>query len=107
MRTAGGEAKAWAYGTLAELEMLGVIYGGSDFDGKKAKEHITEYCREIRDVAGGESFPVFSTRRQFERYLNIWKREEWRDLAHAAVEALGEAESWLGHTYLGPGRTGN
>ncbi|MGE5239323.1 MAG: CHAT domain-containing protein [Chloroflexota bacterium] len=107
LRTASGEAKAWAYGTLAELEMLGVVYGGSDFDKQEAKERIMEYCRAIRDTAGGDSFPVFSTQRQFERYLKVWQRDEWQDLAQAAATTLGEAESWVGRPYLGPSKTGS
>ncbi len=107
LKSASGEDKAWVYGTLAELEMLGVVYGGADFHKKGAKERIMEYCREILDITGGDSFPVFSTRRQFERYLDPWKRDEWKDLAQAAVKALGEAKSWVGRPYLGPGRTGS
>lgn len=105
LKSASGEEKAWAYGTLAELEMLGVIYGGTGFDREKAKERIIEYCYAIRDIAGGDSFPVFSTCRQFKRYLDPWKREEWQDLAQAAVTALGEAKSWVGRPYLGPCKT--
>ena len=105
LRSASGEEKAWVCGTLAELEMLGAIYGRPGFDREKTADRIREYCTEICSIAGSESFPVFSTRRQFERYLDPWKREEWQDLANIALRALGEAKCWVGCPYFGPGGT--
>jgi len=46
------------------------------------------------------SFPVFSSRRQFKRYLDDWPRKEWRDLAAAATAALSAGASWGGRAYL-------
>jgi hypothetical protein len=37
----------WAHGTLAELELLGVIYGGSTFSAEAARSGIVGHCQEI------------------------------------------------------------
>ena len=37
-------------------------------------------------------FPVRSTLRQFQRYLDFWNRDEWQELAAAAVAALSQGE---------------
>jgi hypothetical protein len=91
LRSATGEKKAWAHGTLAELEMLGAVYAVAKGEKKGAKGRVVEHCRALRDLGGRESFPVLSTARQFRRYLDCWKRDAWQDLAEAAVAALEEA----------------
>jgi hypothetical protein len=101
LQKASKETKAWALGTLAELELLGVVYGGPTFDREQAKKTIMAYCREIYTVVGSDAFPVYSTRRQFQRYITYWPRTEWTGLAAAAVQALGDGESWRGRVYLG------
>lgn len=88
LRTATGEDRAWALGRLAELELLGVVYAGGDFDVIKAQDVIARLCREIVDVVGRNAFAVASTRRQFDRYQTIWARPAWDALAKWATEAL-------------------
>ena len=105
LRNASGEEKAWAHGTLAELEMLGGIYGGPKFNREEAKQRIVEHCRAICDLAGSEEFTLLSTRRQFQRYLVWWKRDEWQDLATVAIAALSPGESQTPEVYLGRGET--
>jgi hypothetical protein len=102
LRTATGENRAWALGTLAELELLGTIYGGSDFVREDAGARIDQLCRDLADAAGRDGFPVSSTRRQFARYRMIWHRDAWSDLAKRAIDALPAGESWVGRAYLGP-----
>jgi len=99
------ENRAWAHGTLAELEMLGAIYREGKLDRKEVKRRIIEHCRAICDLSVKDPFPVHSTRRQFQRYLEFWKRDEWQDLAAAAVEALSQGEPQATGVYLGPGKT--
>jgi len=98
------ENRAWAHGTLAELEMLGAIYTGGKLAKKEVKRRIIEHCRAICDLAVKDPFPVHSTRRQFQRYLDFWKRDEWQDLAAAAVVALSQGEPKATGVYLGPGK---
>jgi hypothetical protein len=86
-----GEDRAWALGTLSELTLLGAIYGKSEnTDNKQAKADIKHYCKEIRDLLGPNAFAVFSTKRQFRRYLIYWSRPEWDGLAKEALKALSE-----------------
>lgn len=103
LRTVTGEKRAWALGTLAELELLGAVYVGPTFDPGKAEGVIVELCRELVDAIGKDAFPVASTRRQFTRYLEIWPHESWKALAKRAVEALPQGVSWVGRAYCGPG----
>ncbi len=84
-----GGNRAYTLGTLAELALLGVAYGGQNFDYEQAKKDITRYCNEIQALLGPDEFPLLSTQRQFRRYIKHWDREEWRDLACIALEALG------------------
>jgi len=85
-----GENRVWALATLAELALLGMAYGGKGYGHKQAKEEITRHCLELKALLGPDAFAIFSTQRQFKRYLKHWKRGEWQDLAHAALEALGD-----------------
>jgi hypothetical protein len=103
LRNASGEDKAWSLATLAELELLGTVYDNR-FDRGKAQEIIVKCCSDICEAVGSDAFAVFSTRRQFTRYLEFWAREYWNDLATAAVNSLGNGESWVGREYLGPAR---
>lgn len=89
LRGATGEARAWALGTLAELELLGSVYDAG-YDTAQAIEVIAQACRDIVEAVGSEAFAVASTRRQFERYLNDWKHERWRQQAQAAFDALAD-----------------
>ena len=90
--------KAWAHGTMAELEML-ANYHISSHAAKNVKKTVREHCKAIVDLMGERSFQVDSTRRQFQRYIDYWdkKGQEWRPIAIEAVRALsvGRDESTL------------
>jgi hypothetical protein len=102
LRAASGEKEAWALGTLAELELLGSVFAGSDFDPQRSKAEIGRLCVRICEAVKDDAFPVFSTRRQFGRYLEHWRREIWTDLAEAALELLPDEGSWVGRPYVPP-----
>lgn len=90
-RNTTGEDRIWALGTLAELTLLSSVYGEQkDADQKLAKSEIKRCCKEIRELADVDDFAIFSTKRQFRRYLNYWRRPEWKELAKAALRALGD-----------------
>jgi hypothetical protein len=91
MLNAVGSERAWACGTLAELEMLGALYGGEQYSAEEAKKEIIRCCKEILETCGPQEFPVQSTVRQFRRYVDIWKQNEWDDFARAALAALGDS----------------
>jgi len=80
--------RAWALGTLAELELLGAVYGPRGYRTADAAARIAAQCREIAAVAGAGSFEVASTRRQFQRYRDHWPRSRWASLVKAALQAL-------------------
>ena len=81
--------RAWAFGTLAELDLLGTVYSkDEDADSVSIQERVVEACSQIRNLTGSDSFHVSSTRRQFQRYLEWWDRNEWREVARAAIDAL-------------------
>jgi hypothetical protein len=90
LRNATGVDRAWALATLAGLSLLGVLYSESSFDSKEAKDKIVELCQGICDAARDNRFPIFSTSRQFKRYLNYWRRDDWVELALAAVAKLAD-----------------
>jgi hypothetical protein len=91
LRSAAAIERVWAHGTLAELELLGAVYGGPEFDAKTARSSIVGHCQEICQLSTHDPFPVFSTRRQFRRYIDHWPRDQWNELAQAALEVLDRA----------------
>ncbi len=97
------ETIAWAHGTLAELEMLEA--GRQKKPDKRAiTRNVTHHCRKIVELMGEKSFHVFSTRRQFTRYLEYWKDERWKSVATAAVEILNPAAAQGLRSELPPDR---
>lgn len=92
LRTAAITDRVWAHGTLAELELLGAVYGGDAFQPQVARDRIVEHCRQIRELST-DSFPVLSTQRQFRRYVDHWSRMQWEGLAQAALVTLEGREA--------------
>lgn len=86
--------RAWAHGTMAELEML-AVYHAPDAAADDVKRIVRKHCKAIVDIAGERSFEVHSTCRQFKRYRDIWKNNKWASLADEAVRALTPRESSL------------
>jgi hypothetical protein len=102
LREARGEKEAWALGSLAELELLASVFAGGAFDRQRSQEEIGRLCRRICDTVTDDAFPVFSTRRQFERYLKFWRQDTWTDLAQIACDLLPDKGSWVGRPYVPP-----
>ncbi len=78
--------RAWAHGTLAELEMLSIVNATDGI--QEIQKRVKEHCRAIVQLVGKDSFVVFSTRRQFTRYIEWWDCDQWRPIAQTAVEVL-------------------
>lgn len=91
----GGRARAWAHGTLAELELLGAVYAAEERTPAARQEAVLAECRRLCEVCDDDPnedrFPVASTLRQFRRYVEHWPRPQWRALALAAVGVLESA----------------
>jgi hypothetical protein len=90
-------ARAWAYATLAELELLRGYHARPEPYDKaaiaKIIEDVKNYCGQVVAIAGPRSFHAGSTLRQFSRYLYSWPNEEWNDIAKAAIEVFRPAGS--------------
>ena len=75
------EDRAWAYGSLAELWLLRL--GEPDLTMTERKEFSERALQQAREVARlyprGDEFPVKSTRRQFERYVDWWGTPRFED----------------------------
>lgn len=90
------EEQSWALSSMAELELLGTVYGGlcDGADGQaRTIEWMTEWCAKLLQAGGPDSFLVKSTIRQFRRYRHpTWNegRKEWGTLAALALKALGD-----------------
>jgi beta-lactamase superfamily II metal-dependent hydrolase len=90
------EQRAWAHGSLAELCLVRLADRALNAAQKKqwstlALEHAWHVARLY---PGGDEFPVKSTRRQFERYVDWWGTEPFaRTLAG---RKLGRREPWDG-----------
>jgi len=97
LKDPGLASRAWAHGTLAELEMLAVHHKAAGKDAKRIeaiRRSVIEHCRTIVDLMGAESFQVESTRRQFNRYASEWSaNDDVKEIARTAVAALdGKAD---------------
>lgn len=89
MQGASGEDRAWALGTLAELDLLATVYASPRPTPADLKASIARHCGQLVQVVGAEAFAVTSTMRQFLRYRMHWPHERWDDLVQAALDALG------------------
>ena len=79
--------KPWAHGSLAELYLLKASVEPDDDIAKLAQSHI----EELLGLVSADSFEIYSTRRQFARYVNWWGDALGvADLAKGIVARLGE-----------------
>jgi hypothetical protein len=92
IRKSSGEDRAYAFSTLAELNLLGSIYGGQGGPSEQLTAEIKRYCREMLNELCSEAFPIISTQRQFRRYLNDWSTPLWNSLAQAALDSLEDTD---------------
>jgi hypothetical protein len=84
-------SRAWAFSTLAEVELLGFAFGSySPEQTVEVTKRVAQYCRRVAEITGEDSFHVRATRRQFERYDKWWStdRPEWKPIIAAALQAL-------------------
>lgn len=86
----------WAPGTLAELYLLAPLAGQGD-QLEEARAQLRDLVRRA-DSDGGDRFPVDSTRRQLQRYVRWWTRDngyfgDSPDLAAQARQLLTELPS--------------
>lgn len=79
----------WAHGSLAELELLKPRILPEDGDSEdRTAERVLDHIRPLAAMCGQDTFPIFSTRRQFQRYLDWWKIDGVRGTVEAVLDAL-------------------
>jgi len=88
-----GVDRAWALGTLAELELLRFYHAPSRSSPGDVGSRVVGLCEQIVQEVGRDDFSVFSTRRQFQRYVDWWKNDVWTETAKAAVAVLTRGSS--------------
>lgn len=86
------DIKIWAHGNLIELYLLSLIMGPGEGrpDEAKATERAIRYTDALVDLAGRDTFEVYSTRRQVLRYLEWFGGSEGFSTLGAPALALAE-----------------
>ena len=89
------ETRAWANGTLAELHLLLLAYAGKGLplSQQKARSMALEHTEQLLSLVGRDAFPVYSTRRQFQRYVDWWGSEAFQ--AELAESGSQRSVDWL------------
>ena len=79
---AQGVAAVWPHPTLAELYMILLAYDPKavPIEHNKIKKKTESHIEQLLAIAGYDSFAVYSTIRQFQRYINWWGTKEFETL---------------------------
>ena len=85
--------KAWAHATVAELLLLSTYHAEPPGEAEALVEKIQSECGNVVRLTGIGTFHVLSTRRQFKRYRDVWRNEQWEGLPEAALEILDPPRS--------------
>jgi beta-lactamase superfamily II metal-dependent hydrolase len=91
------EQRAWSHGSLAELWLLRLGEPGlSPKEREEIYDRAVHHARELGNFyPGQDEFPVKSTRRQFERYVDWWGHEDFVKLAEDHQPDVREArKAW-------------
>jgi hypothetical protein len=77
LEEAKGEAVVWPHGTLAELYLILLAYEPEHLpiEPEEIRKKTLDHIQALLSLAGHGSFPVYSTKRQFERYIDWWGQE--------------------------------
>ena len=91
-------SRAWAFATLAEIELLGFAFG--NYAAEQTVDiaaRVARHCRTIAEIMGEDSLHVRATRRQFERYARWWSADkpQWQQITAAALQALPQSRNDL------------
>ena len=73
------EEPYWSHGSLAELWLLKLFDDLSDEDRKEAREKALRHVGMIRRIVTRDHFAVYSTKRQFNRYVELWGPPEFSE----------------------------
>jgi hypothetical protein len=88
------EERAWAHSSLAELALLRLAMphtGGDNKVGGEVRHHLG---RLIESLPSEKRFPISSTAKEFQRYVEWWGREPFAQFATDRVQAPRKAQNW-------------
>lgn len=80
------ETAVWAHGSLFELYLMLLAYDPAlvkrqlELDQKEVQEKARWHISELLSIAGHDAFPIYSTDRQLERYINWWGNDIFESL---------------------------
>ena len=94
LEESSGVGRAWAHGTLAELHLMLLAYRPEHLPLKpeEIQNKTLDHVGQLPSLAGYDSFEVFSTKRQFRRYVHWWGHETFA--AHLENEGRVRERSW-------------
>lgn len=94
LEEARGEAMVWPHGTLAELYLILLAYDPeqTQVNPEQAREKCMDHIESLLSSTGYDSFPIYSTRRQFKRYIHWWGHGKFEDLLEK--DGRGRKRSW-------------
>lgn len=93
LNSKGRDVRIWAHGNLIELYLLSLIMGPGEGrpEPAKAEERALRYTDALVDLAGRDTFEVYSTRRQVLRYLEWFGGPEGFSDIGPRANALAES----------------
>jgi hypothetical protein len=92
------ETVVWAHGSMFELYLMLLAYAPAvvkrqlELGQKEVREKARWHISELLSIAGHDSFPIYSTARQLERYINWWGHEIFESLL--AEHNINRQRSW-------------
>jgi hypothetical protein len=91
---AHGEVVAWAHGTLAELYLILLAYDPNHvpIEQEEVRNKCLDHIQQLFSIAGYDSFSVYSTKRQFSRYISWWGDKTFESLL--AKEGRARERPW-------------
>jgi hypothetical protein len=72
-----GEGIVWSHGSSAELYLILLAYDPEEvpIEAEEIRGKTLDHIQSLISLAGHGSFPVYSTQRQFRRYIDWWGHE--------------------------------
>ncbi|MEN6374634.1 MAG: CHAT domain-containing protein [Smithella sp.] len=83
---ANAETVIWAHASMFELYLMLLAYAPAvvkrqlEFGQKEVREKAQWHISELLSIAGHDSFPIYSTDRQLERYIGWWGHDIFESL---------------------------
>ena len=94
LEEAQGAGIIWPHGTLAELYLIMLAYSPAEvpIGEEEIREKTLDHAQTLLSLTGHDSFTIYSTTRQFRRYIDWWGRKEFESFL--ATEQISRERSW-------------